>query len=350
MPEFRYRAINVEGHQKNGVLEARDEAALGKALEKEGYYLLEAMIRDNKTIDKGGAKQQAGAAPTGIECMHCGKEIRSDAKFCRECGTKQDFKEYYKSSTVPVESASIPTSGITIEFRYSTAQTFDLALDEARKHPSFQQIGDGKKATYRLTYEPQELVDATELLEYLKGWRHRTVYIDGKKAAWDSVFSFSWCLQNRQMSYKPDFYCYGYEHEHQFNIWGCIQADLPFTDGAGWFCWGKFLNDKLDWEFDKGRISHELQKNLYHYRFCPALNEDRLKEVLGAFPETVNPTNDPNWKLIQNYNVEDGDGPIATITDEYGLTSKVVLEGVCPKGRGALQEIEKRLKYRFPAV
>lgn len=165
-----------------------------------------------------------------------------------------------------------PTTTITIEFPFSTSQTFDFAVSEAAKHPSFKQFGEGKKAVYRVTYERSDLIAATELLEYLKGWRRRVVYVGEQKVPWDSVFGFLWCFQRKQGCFKPEYYCFGYENEWEFNIWGCIQARLPFKEGAEWFCWGRFINDQGDWQFNKERICHEIQKNLHPYRFCPALD------------------------------------------------------------------------------
>ena len=87
-----------------------------------------------------------------------------------------------------------------------------------------------------------------ELVEHLKGWRKRVVYVDGEKVPWDSVFSFIWCFEKRKSSFKPDLYCFGYEDEWQINIWGCIRSDLPFTENANWCEWGHWVNKRGDWE------------------------------------------------------------------------------------------------------
>jgi hypothetical protein len=123
-----------------------------------------------------------------------------------------------------------PANGITIEFPYSTAQAFDFAVASAKQFPTFQQYREDKKAVYRVTFDPLDMASALELVEYLKGWRRRVVYVDGEKVTWDSVFSFVWCYEKKKASFKPEYYCFGYENEYDINIWGCVQARLSFTD------------------------------------------------------------------------------------------------------------------------
>ena len=186
-----------------------------------------------------------------------------------------------------------------------------------------------------------------ELVQHLKGWRRRTVYVDGEKVTWDSVFSFSWCYERKSASFKPELYCFGYENDYEFNSWGCIQARLPFTENSNWFCWGSWLNDKGDWQFDKERIRHELEKALYPYRFCPALKHELVEDVLSAFPDMVNPIRDGNWKFVESWGDPSAPGLLVTV-NRYGIQEQVLMKGVCPNGRNALKEIAKKMRNRFP--
>ncbi len=288
------------------------------------------------------------------ECRSCGHTNAPNAKFCAECGSqlveapKKTTARKKKDKAQPLEIPPPSPVGLTIEFPFSTSQTFDFAVAEAAKHPAFEQFGEGKKCIHRVTYANEDILTALELVNHLKGWRRRTVYVDGEKTTWNSVFEFGWCFRKRGESFKPELYCYGYEEDWQFNIWGCCHTELPFTDNAPWCRWGRFLDRKGKWQFDKDRIRHELQKNLHHYRFCPALDMVRVQEVFDAFPEHVNPAKDRNWKFVEEWG-EDVPGLTMT-TSRYGTREEITAVGVAPKGFGALKEIAKRLTFRLPAL
>jgi len=161
------------------------------------------------------------------------------------------------------------------------------------------------------------------------------------------VFSYIWCFEKKKASFKPDFYCFGFENEYQLNAWGCIQADLPFTENAEWFCWGSWQNNKGDWKFDKDRIRFELQKMLFKFQYCPALIPELIQDVLVALPDVVNPLKDKNWKFVERWGEESVPGIIISVT-RYGFKEDVVMKGVCPNGQGALKELKKRMKYKLP--
>lgn len=268
----------------------------------------------------------------------CGSALKLEQLL--EAKKKEDIFE-------EAQEAEIPSSGITIEFPYSSSLSFYFAVEEAKKHPAFRQFGEGKKVIYRVTYNHNEMEAAAKLAEYLKGWRSVVVYLDGSKTTWDSVISFAWCFKKRQASYKPEYYCYGFENKWQHNIWGCINSQLNFREHDEWFCWGEFIDDRGTWRFDKNRIRRELERNLYPYRFCPAFDEDKLKAVLDAFPIEVDPTKDKNWKFIESCGDDSGPGLLMLVKRD-GFNKKVMMKGVCPDGYGAIRDIAKKLTFKIP--
>lgn len=289
-----------------------------------------------------------------IVCKNCNYSNEPNSKFCQECGSalferykKKDSEVKEKSIKPEVYDVPEPTkNGITIEFPYTTAQSFDFAVKEAKLFDTFEQFGEDKKAIYRISLSENELYKAKDLLEQLKGWRKRTVYINGEKVQWDSVFSFTWCYERKLSSYKPEFYCFGYENEWDFNIWGCVKTMLPFTEHSQCFTYGKWLNDDGDWEFDKERIKHELAKNLHPYRFCPALNPELIQEVIDALPKVINPKKNKNWKFIETYSAENN--ALVWKTNQNGYEQTRYIKGVGPNGKAFLKDITDSIKRKLP--
>jgi len=289
-----------------------------------------------------------GTNQTGKYCPNCKTQNELHSKFCCECGTELNDKLNTKNTfKVEIIEQPVPDFGITVEFKFSTSQTFDFAVEEAKKFDTFQQIGDDKKAIYRVTVLEEEIEKIEPLLENLKGWKNRKVYHNGEKVLWDSMFSYQWCYEQRKASYKPELYCFGYENNYEYNLWGCIQTRLAFREYSELFTYGKWLNTKGDWQFDKERISHELEKNIYKYRFCPAMNLELFKDVIIAFPEIVNPSKDDNWKFIRNYSTQDG----LKITEKssFGYTEEYYVNGAAPVSmKTFLLEISKRMTKKLP--
>lgn len=283
----------------------------------------------------------------------CGFTNEPNSKFCQECGnpfeknlivkSKEDSKKNLNESDI--EPA--PINGITIEFPYSSSSLFEFALKAAMEFKTFKKFRDNKNAIYRVTVNEDEIYKLDELLENLKGWRKRTVYVNGEKVTWESVFSYNWCYQKQKSSFKPTLYCFGYENDWEFNLWGCVRANMPFNEHSQWFTYGKWLNKEGDWEFDKERIKFELERNLFQFRYCPSVNIDLIKDIVIALPDVVNPNKNKNWKFVESYG-EDGQGLVLTMT-RYGFQEKVTLKGVCPNGKGYIKEIMNRMKLKLPS-
>jgi hypothetical protein len=283
--------------------------------------------------------------PHAVICPECGHESEPDTNFCPKCGTalKQAPSPKRKKAAKPkaqvVEIPPAPEEGITIEFLYSTSGAFEFAVDAAQQHPSFQQYGEGKKAVYRVTVPRKELAEIMPIVEYIKGWRRKAIYVDGEKILWTSAFTFTWCFERRQESFRPEYYCFGYEDLHRVNPWGCLMADLPFSEHARWCTWGKWLNKRGDWEFDKDRIRHELQTKLYAVRLCPALDLTLAEQAFAAFPARVNPKTDKEWTFVETW--DDSVPGLVVTTTQYGFEERTTMIGAAPKGMGALQRIVK---------
>lgn len=282
-----------------------------------------------------------------IACTQCGHIHKEISNFCHSCGNELAQKKNKKSKPTVVEYV-IPTpksEGITIDFPNNTAQSYEMAVLEAKKFPSYELFGNDKKCTHRVQFMPNEIITALELVNQMKGWRKRVVYVNGERVEWDTVFGFAWCHSRKSSCFKPEYYCYGYENEWDFNIWGCLHANLPFKL-RDTYKYGRWGEKKGEWIFDLDRIMHELEKNLYQFRFCPSLNIEHIKNIITHFPKSVNPYENPDWDFCESYASQDG--AISVISDNYGIRVEKYIIGVVPKGNGFIKEIQAKIQNTIP--
>ena len=284
------------------------------------------------------------------KCPKCGFENNKIAKFCQECGHPLSESDKNPVGITPevIEISPIPKHGITIEFGYSSSPNFDVALEEAKLFSSFKQFKEGKKATYRINFDSNEIKSTVELVNLIRGWKSSRIYIEGEKSIWENTYTFLWCLERRNSCYKPNLYCFGYENDFDLNLWGCIQARMPFREHGTWFEWGNWVNNNGDWKFDKDRIKHELQKELFKYRYCPYMNLLLAEDVLIALPEVVNPRKDKNWKFVENWGSDGLSSGLTMVVKRFGYEDKVVMKCVAPNGIGAIKEVISKMKYKLP--
>lgn len=292
-----------------------------------------------------------------IICPECKYENEPNSKFCQECGKSLTNKNNQKSTDTvkpPIswkileEIDPVPSCGMTIEFPYSSSSSFEFAVKEAEKFSSFVKFRDGKDAIYRITINEKDTEMIAELLEQLKGWRKRTVYVNGEKVPWDSVFGYLWCFNQKRSNFRPDLYCFGYDNAWEFNLWGCLRLNMPFSSRSPWGTYGKWLNNKGDWQFDKNQILFEIKKNIYNFRYCPAVNLKMIEEVLALIPNSVNPFKNHDWKFIESYDLENNNGLIMTKKDEFGFVSKHALIGVSLNSNRFIDEIRKKISTHIP--
>ena len=268
-----------------------------------------------------------------IKCSKCGQEIQSTSKFCPNCGLSlTDSSIVSKITKLDLE---IPTWGITIEFCESTSATFNDALKIAKLNPTFQECLRSKNKWYCVTYSNDKIFELLKLVENLKGMRNRKVYVKGESVQWDEVFSFLWCLQQREKAYKPEEYCFGLD-EKRLNIWGCKQSRMDWADWANWLSYGKFKNEKC-FVFDKKRILHELKTNLYRIRFCPYFRGKYVEIVISLFPDEVKVSEKGPWTYKENY--QQTPGALKLVKRDKYFTQEVYVDGVRPVGYEIAKQI-----------
>lgn len=286
-----------------------------------------------------------------IACPQCGNTKVEGMRFCPECGSKitpESVKEKGLAEIVDLPP-DIPNQGLTIEFGHSSSQNYDLAIAEAMKFPFYSSFGNLKQIRHRVIFNQEDIIKIGNLVNYIQGWKTSKIYENGEPATFQALFGFLWCYQERQSSFKPELYCFGYERDWDLNLWGCTQARLPFHENAEWFSYGKWLNKDGDWQFDKDRIRHELQIALYQYRYCPAINLDLVEEVLDAIPAVVNPKKSKDWVFIEDWGGSDITSGLIITTVRYGMKEQVTMKGVRPTKNGIKTIIKKIKSGKLPA-
>lgn len=259
-----------------------------------------------------------------------------------------------EGKTAAVAEPAIPEKGITVELAYATIPAFQTALQVARKHPTCQEVGEGKSLRVRVTYQLDEL-DALQALKDTS-WelRHRRAWLDGAEIAWDEMCQLSYCFREFVRSPKRD-HCF-----FDGNFWsgfGCRYAIANLADRINndWLGFGHKEPGGV-WVFDKKRIAEHVKKHVYRgFHHCPAFDQDYLELFLELFPERVDPAEDDRWQLLRNRQGEIiGAGPAGAEAAKkiiYELQAKIVerrgADKVQPNGKRKLApEILK--PYRPP--
>ena len=185
---------------------------------------------------------------------------------------------------------------------------------------------------------PRERIsEAAKLVEDLKGMRNRKVWVDGKESRWDDVFGFTWCSEQRNTAYRPLEYCFGID-DKRLNLWGCKNARMDWVRWSDWFSYGSFKKGGLlkgghAFVFDKKRIRHELETNLFRFRFCPHLNFKHVEAVLEQLPDEVEVKPKGDWMYKEDYDETPGSIKIKEkiVEDGFSYTKEFHSSGVVPR-------------------
>ncbi|MGH1363890.1 MAG: hypothetical protein ACRBF0_10060 [Calditrichia bacterium] len=236
------------------------------------------------------------------DCPKCKSPAQGTAKFCANCGSS--LENISRDDQVLSTTYQIPNNGITIEFAESTGAGFPNAIEIYNTAPIKAESVKGKKTWYMASWPSNQMPEVLKIVEALSGLRNRAVYLNGEKGNWTDVFSFSYCYNRRNSAYRPFEYCFGLG-EKRLNIWGCQLARMDWAHWADWFSYGKYVElggDKVKFVFDKDRIKHELQNNLFGARLCPHMNSKLVAAILSEFPDEVFPTiKDGPWHFRRDY-------------------------------------------------
>ena len=209
-----------------------------------------------------------------------------------------------RCEVVPQESAPSvskhPTQPtVTIEFGRSSSANYALAVEIARKNPTYSEKGSGKDIRHSVTFEFDSFDSIRELFELVGRWKNTTFTIDGRMLPASKAFAVLACYSERCRAFNPEEYCFGRDDANDYNDndLGCRHCGInPY----GWLGLKGFGTMQADGVFvvDKNRIIHEVSKNLEDYLWCPALNPKRIEQRLKQIPDTIDPRRNRQWEYV----------------------------------------------------
>lgn len=295
-------------------------------------------LTDEQTVQMSrDAIERIKSADAPVQCPACNAQVSKAANFCGKCGAVLN---------APISTEyEIPQNGYAIEFCESSSASFPTALKLAELSPAFATCVRNKKTWYLAAWRAVEFQHAIDLASHLSGLRNKKSYFNGTEIAWDELFGFVWCTDERNAAYRPVEYCFGKDTK-QLNPWGCKQARMDWTEWSDWFSYGRFekegiLKGKVVWFFDKARIRHEVLSNLHRVKYCPFLRPNLIKAVLNAIPEKAIVTDDGPWKYNRSYDETPGCIKVVEVekSDGYEFKNEYFADGVRPRGMSALLNI-----------
>lgn len=296
----------------------------------------------DKLVSDAAARWQSKSQK--VLCPSCSAEVPAQSRFCQSCG--QPLAGFESPSTrVAFE---VPKTGYAIEFCDSTAAGFPAALTLAKATGTMQTASKNKKTWYLVDFGQRAFAEVIPLASALAGMRNRKLYFNGEELRWDEAFGFVWCAGARATAYRPNEYCFGRE-ENRINPWGCKQARMEWGEWAPWMSYGSWEKTGLVkstnvFVFDKERIRHELETNLFRLRFCPHLNTQFIEAVLRNFPDRVEVKDNGPWKYNRAYEAHPGVIKIVERQESGSITfaSEYYSDGVRPRDCSQLRDILER--------
>ncbi|MEE9615331.1 MAG: zinc-ribbon domain-containing protein [Thermodesulfobacteriota bacterium] len=287
------------------------------------------------------ATERVSKMTFNVTCQKCSNNVDAKAKFCPNCGTPISSSTEDSVKT----DFEIPSTGHSIEFAESTAAGFPKALEFSKSAPKFETCIRMKKTWYLASWPEDVFSDVILLADALNGIRNRKYYHNGSEEPWDEVFTFVWCIGNREAAYRPIEYCFG-KSDKRINPWGCKHVDFEWTEWANWFSYGHFkksgiIKKKYSWVFNKERIRHEVMTNVHRYRRCPHLRPLLIEAVIKALPEEIEITQSSGWKFSSIYEEVPGSIKVVEVekSDDYECKNEYYSDGVRPRGLAVLRQV-----------
>lgn len=190
---------------------------------------------------------------------------------------------------------------LKITFGKSSSQNYSYAVELASQYDTYEQIGEGKDIIHSVTFSFEKINDFFELYDLVGRWKSTSIFIDGEKLP-PSGMSFLWCYKEHLRAYNPSEYCHGKDdaHSHNDNDFGCRHTGINLYGWYGLSGYGE-MDKQGNFHVNKDKLKHDIMKNLENYRFCPALNMEKIQKAIDAIPDVINPNKHRSWEYVTDY-------------------------------------------------
>ena len=211
-------------------------------------------------------------------CDKCGARLLEGGSFCPHCGDAVTALDYQTNAVVSV----VPQAEIT--FGYSSSNSYDSAVEVAKRFPSYSISGSGKSVIHKVSAPVTEIQALTTLFDIVGSWKTSSLSIDGESCSKKNLVYFGLgCYAERQRMGCDPAYCWG--AFPLLSIVGCKRLEIYNTVLMPFM--GFITRGEKEWRVNKALIHDHIARKRNENRFCPIVASTNWELFLSVIPDTI---------------------------------------------------------------
>lgn len=254
--------------------------------------------------------------------------------------TKQDTNVYWQSYKLEKPSYPIAPHNdlnfldqrvekewvLRVSFGKSRSNNFKQVLSSIQIHPKYKFYkGPNDEDIHELSFSPEEIIEFEQLWQRVKNWKSTIVKINDEIIDRKSLSKMLICYRDKLKEKNSNpLFCYG-ASPFTYNLFGChrtmVRDGISATQ-MSWFHIGNFDNQGI-FHVDKEAIATIINKSLYTYRICPALDIDTIIRGFNMIPDMIDPSKDSNWTIEPYYTGANRLSPVLRYKSLYQNSSNI---------------------------
>lgn len=193
---------------------------------------------------------------------------------------------------------------VTISFGYSASKNRENAIEFVKAQDSFFTKGEGKDQIYGAKFQIGDIEKLYKILDLTSRWKSQKIEIDGETIKSTKLRNSLWCFrQKKQIGASLD-HCRQKEYDNTPNKFGCKELYFNEIENDRWQIsdenFGYIDTNIGEWIFNKETINKRIEDQLDRLKYCPLLNERKIRNIIKKIPDKINPKNDEYWAFISN--------------------------------------------------